>query len=58
MEMLRERGDGVEAELVLVSTTGDQRSDTPIWEMGGVGVFVKEVSDAVLRGEADFAVTT
>lgn len=49
-------GDGINAEMVLVSTTGDQRADTPIWEMGGTGVFVKEVSDAVLRGEADLAV--
>ena len=56
IEMLREQGDGVEAELVLVSTTGDQKSETPIWEMGGTGVFVKEVSDAVLRGDVDFAV--
>lgn len=54
--MLRDQGDGVVAELVLVSTTGDQKSETPIWEMGGTGVFVKEVSDVVMRGDADFAV--
>ena len=45
-----------EAELVIVSTTGDQRSDTPLHQLGGVGVFVKEVSDAVLEGRADCAV--
>lgn len=60
ISMLRDRsagrGAGIDAELVLVSTTGDQRSDTPIWEIGGIGVFVKEVSDAVLSGDADFAV--
>lgn len=45
-----------EAELVIVSTTGDQRSDTPLHQLGGVGVFVKEVSDAVREGRADCAV--
>jgi len=47
---------GVDCELVIVSTTGDQRGDVPIWEMGGNGVFVKEVQDAVLDGRADVAV--
>jgi hydroxymethylbilane synthase len=44
------------AELVIVSTTGDQRTDTPIHAMGGTGVFVKEVQQAVLEGRADLAV--
>ena len=47
---------GVDTELVIVSTTGDQRADTPIWAMGGRGVFVKEVEEAVLAGLADLAV--
>src|SRR5437763_11327944 len=47
---------GGEAELVVVSTTGDQRTDVPIWTIGGTGVFVKEVQQAVLDGRADLAV--
>jgi hydroxymethylbilane synthase len=47
---------GVEAEVVVVQTTGDRRSDVPIHTLGGTGVFVKEVEDAVLRGDADLAV--
>src|SRR5436190_5200507 len=43
-------------EPVVVQTTGDQRTDVAIWEMGGQGVFVKEVQGAVLDGRADFAV--
>jgi hydroxymethylbilane synthase len=43
-------------ELVVVQTTGDRRTDVPIWELGGQGVFVKEVQAAVLDGRADFAV--
>jgi hydroxymethylbilane synthase len=47
---------GTDAELVIVETTGDRRQDVPIWEMGGRGVFVKEVQAAVLDGRADVAV--
>jgi hydroxymethylbilane synthase len=41
---------------VVVETTADRRLDIPIWEMGGKGVFVKEVQAAVLDGRARLAV--
>lgn len=41
---------------VVVETTGDRRTDAEIWELGGQGVFVKEVQSAVLEGRADIAV--
>ncbi len=47
---------GGDAELVVVSTAGDRRTDVPIWEIGGTGIFVKEVQQAVLEGRADVAV--
>src|SRR5918999_2155468 len=47
---------GGDVELVIVSTTGDQRTDVPIWTIGGTGVFVKEAQQAVLEGRADIAV--
>ncbi|MDP9072271.1 MAG: hydroxymethylbilane synthase [Actinomycetota bacterium] len=47
-------GQGVEE--VVVETAGDRHQDLPIWEMGGQGVFVKEVQAFVLDGRADFAV--
>src|SRR2546426_9741885 len=47
---------GVEAEYVIVSTRGDERREVPIHAMGGTGVFVKEVQEAVLDGRADVAV--
>jgi len=47
---------GVEAEYVIVSTRGDERREVPIHAMGGTGVFVKEVEQAVLDGRADVAV--
>jgi hydroxymethylbilane synthase len=47
---------GVPCEMVIVTTTGDRRNDVPIWTLGGTGVFVKEVEQAVLEGQADLAV--
>jgi hydroxymethylbilane synthase len=44
------------AELVVVSTRGDRDTSSTIHSLGGTGVFVKEVQDAVLRGDADVAV--
>ncbi len=43
-------------EPVVVSTAGDRDKTTPLHEIGGKGVFVKEVQAAVLDGRADIAV--
>jgi hydroxymethylbilane synthase len=50
------RGHGHEVELVLVSTHGDRDRTTPLHELGGRGIFTKEVQLAVLDGRADIAV--
>ncbi len=50
------RATGCETELVFVETTGDRRQDVPLHVIGGQGVFVKEVQQAVLDGRADAAV--
>ena len=47
---------GASTELVVVSTRGDRDTSSTIHALGGTGVFVKEVQDAVLRGDADLAV--
>ncbi|MHB8464391.1 MAG: hydroxymethylbilane synthase [Acidimicrobiales bacterium] len=44
------------ASLVFVETAGDRRADVSLAEIGGEGVFVKEVQAAVLEGRADAAV--
>ena len=46
----------VAAVAVVVDTEGDRRTDVPLSQLGGQGVFVKEVQAAVARGEADAAV--
>ena len=47
---------GCEWELVLVDTVGDRNTDVPLHQIGGQGVFVKEVQRAVAEGDADIAV--
>jgi hydroxymethylbilane synthase len=55
-DRLRAAHPGLDVELVVVETTGDRRQDVAVWDMGGQGVFVKEVQAAVLEGRADIAV--
>lgn len=48
--------EGLEVELVALSTKGDKILDTPLSKIGGKGLFVKELEDAMLDGRADIAV--
>lgn len=56
IDRLRAVDPEVIVDVVLVDTHGDRRLDVPIWELGGKGVFAKEVQAAVLDGQADLAV--
>ncbi len=47
---------GVEIMLNKIKTTGDMILDVPLAQVGGKGLFVKEIEEAILRGEADLAV--
>lgn len=49
-------GTAVDVDFDVIETTADRRLDIPIWEMGGKGVFVKEVQARVLDGRAHLAV--
>jgi hydroxymethylbilane synthase len=55
-DLLRRSAPGRPVELVEVSTSGDQDVLQPLSQMGGVGVFTREVQRAVLDGRADLAV--
>jgi hydroxymethylbilane synthase len=54
--LIRAAEPSAEVELVVVETLGDRTRDRPIHELGGQGVFVKEVQAAVLDGHAEVAV--
>ncbi|MCO4744644.1 MAG: hydroxymethylbilane synthase [Proteobacteria bacterium] len=47
---------GVAVELVIFTTRGDQVRDRPLAEVGGKGLFTKELEDALLSGAVDLAV--
>ena len=47
---------GPPCRIVVIKTSGDQRQDAPLSEIGGKRLFVKEIEDALLRGEIDLAV--
>ena len=47
---------GIEVGLNKIKTTGDKILDVPLAKVGGKGLFVKEIEEALLRGEADIAV--
>ena len=47
---------GIEVELVKIKTMGDKILDVPLAQVGGKGLFVKEIEEAMLRGEIDLAV--
>jgi hydroxymethylbilane synthase len=47
---------GCASELMLIRTSGDQDRQTPLREIGGKGVFTKEIEAALLENRVDLAV--
>lgn len=47
---------GVDTEIIEISTPGDRSTDKPLHAIGGQGVFVKALDDAILDGTVDAAV--
>lgn len=53
---LEQAHPGLVVELFTIRTSGDRVQDRPLHEIGGKGLFTKEVEQALLREEAEFAV--
>jgi hydroxymethylbilane synthase len=53
---LRVAHPGLDVQLVPMTTRGDRILDRPLAEIGGKGLFLKELEVAMLEGEADAAV--
>ncbi|KAF1078285.1 hydroxymethylbilane synthase [Methanogenium sp. MK-MG] len=47
---------GIETAVTEVNTVGDARTQVPMHQVGGQGIFVRALDDAILAGEIDFAV--
>jgi hydroxymethylbilane synthase len=47
---------GYKPEIVVIKTTGDKRTDVSLSSIGGKGLFIKELEEALTRGDVDVAV--
>lgn len=54
-ELLRYHDD-LAVEIIGMTTRGDQLLESPLAKIGGKGLFVKELENAILAGQADIAV--
>ncbi|PPR18187.1 MAG: Porphobilinogen deaminase, partial [Alphaproteobacteria bacterium MarineAlpha10_Bin3] len=48
--------DGLEVEIIVIRTTGDRIQDRPLADIGGKGLFIKEIEEALFDGGIDLAV--
>ncbi len=55
-QQLKKHFPDLEVELVKITTKGDKILDVPLAKVGGKGLFVKEIEDALLRNKIDLAV--
>ncbi|TAN49725.1 MAG: hydroxymethylbilane synthase [Methylococcaceae bacterium] len=55
-ERLQHLRPGLQTELVTMTTRGDKLLDAPLSKVGGKGLFVKELEQGLLDGQADIAV--
>jgi hydroxymethylbilane synthase len=47
---------GMEAEIVIIKTSGDKMQQAPLTQIGGKGIFIKELEEALLEETVDLAV--
>lgn len=55
-ELLLQQYPSLEVSLLGLTTTGDKQLNVPLFDIGGKGLFVKELEEALLDGRADIAV--
>jgi hydroxymethylbilane synthase len=55
-EQLEMHHSGIRVDLIKIKTTGDKILDTPLSKIGGKGLFVKEIEEALLEKRVDVAV--
>jgi hydroxymethylbilane synthase len=47
---------GIEAEIIIIKTSGDKMQQQPLTQLGGKGIFIKELEEALLEEAVDLAV--
>ncbi|MDR3077780.1 MAG: hydroxymethylbilane synthase, partial [Planctomycetota bacterium] len=56
LDAIKRLHPGLRGELAPIATTGDRQLDRPLDAVGGKGLFVKELEEALARGEVDVCV--
>ncbi|MGD9161123.1 MAG: hydroxymethylbilane synthase [Desulfobacteraceae bacterium] len=55
-EIIKKEHPDIDVELVIIKTKGDKIIDSPLSKIGGKGLFVKEIEEALLETRVDIAV--
>ena len=53
---LQQHHDGLQTEIIVIRTAGDRNRNDPLPKIGGKGLFVKDIEEALLREEIHVAV--
>jgi hydroxymethylbilane synthase len=53
---LQSKFTGLEAEILVIKTQGDKILDSPLSQIGGKGLFIREIEEALIGGQIDVAV--
>jgi hydroxymethylbilane synthase len=53
---LRSKHPGLETEILIIKTRGDKILDSPLSRIGGKGLFIREIEEALIEGRIDVAV--
>ena len=56
VDYIRDHNPDIEVELLTMKTTGDIKLEGPLYDMGGKGLFVKELDMALMDGRSDLSV--
>ncbi|MHC4389286.1 MAG: hydroxymethylbilane synthase [Planctomycetota bacterium] len=54
--LLKQRHPGLEIKINMITTSGDKDRRTELWKLKTTGFFTSQLEDALLAGQADFAV--
>ncbi len=54
--LLEKNHNNSDVEIVTISTSGDKMRETPLKDIGGKALFVKEIEEALIKRDIDFAV--
>jgi hydroxymethylbilane synthase len=55
-DLIKQRHPDVKLDLTVITTSGDRDQRTPLFSLDQKGIFEKEIDQAVLEGQVDFAV--